>query len=265
MRFSEDYTMQFFDYYMWVGIKLVIGLFAVLLFFQFSGAKRQFSQMTAMDVVSNFILCGLIGGYIYNRDITFGGFAIIMLMYFLVMYIINTFIIKTKWGRKLILGNPVVIINDGKINISKVRGQKMSMADLMFLLRSKGIHDLKDVKLAQVEVNGELTIVKKDEEDYALLLVDDGVINDEALKMINKDEEWLQKQLKKKNIEDMDDVFCAQWNDGKLDIAQTEDEEATIEMNKSGAKAAGKPQACKIKSKSIKEGPSCSLGKKSSS
>lgn len=204
--------------YIWISIKLVIGFVCVLIFFQVSGAKRQLAEMTTFDLISNFILGAILGGYVYDNQVTLRGFLIITTIYFFMIYITNIISSRTNWGRKLIVGVPTIIISDGKLDTEKLKKMKISMTDFMSLLRNKKVHSLADVKLAQMEVGGELTVVKKGEELYALLLVDNGLVIHENLKQIHKDETWLKKQLKKEGIKDISDVFCAQWLNGDFYI-----------------------------------------------
>ncbi|MDR1026762.1 MAG: DUF421 domain-containing protein [Lactobacillus sp.] len=208
--------MAGYEYYLWVGFKLLIGLVYVLVFLHYVGARRQFSQMTSLDLVSNFILCGLVGGFIYNHDISLDGFTMVMAIYFVIMFAVNYLTNKTWVGRKILYGIPEVIIQDGKLDVDKLKKSRLCMTDLMFLLRNKEIHSIKDVKVAQIEANGDITVVKKHGCEYALLLVDDGVVNTEALKQIKKDLKWLDKELAKKGINEYKDVFLAQWYNNEL-------------------------------------------------
>lgn len=206
------------EYYAWISVKLIISFIFVLFFFQFSGAKRQFSQMTTLDLISNFILGGILSGFIYTDVVSLAGFVTILIIYFVIIYALNWLRNNTNWGRKLVVGVPTVLVSNGILNIKKLKKMQISMTDFMSLLRSKDIHSLSEVKLAQIEVGGELTIVKKGEEYYALLLVDNGLIKEEALNEIHKDEKWLKRELKKQGVTDINDVFCAEWLNDKFYI-----------------------------------------------
>lgn len=118
------------------------------------------------------------------------------------------------------VGVPTIIISDGKLDVDKLKRMKISMTDFMSLLRHKKIHTIQSVKLAQIEIDGQLTIVKKGGEDYATLLVDNGVINEEGLKEIKKSKLWLKKQLSQKGYKDISKIFCAQWLHGQFYVIQ---------------------------------------------
>lgn len=202
--------------YLQISLRLVFAFVLVLVFFQFSGGKRQFSQMTTFDLISNFILSAILGGYVYSHQTSWFGFTFIIAVYFVINAIINFLTHKTKWGRAMIIGTPTIIIQDGEINVKNLKKMNMDMKDFMSLLRTKEVHSLKDVELAQIEVGGDLTVVRCGEENYAVMVIENGEVNKDNLKQIKKTEKWLTEQLKKQKIKSVKDVFYAQWQKNEL-------------------------------------------------
>lgn len=201
--------------YLNVSLRMLMAFILVLIFFQFSGNKRQFSQMTSFDLVSNFILSAIFGGYLFDSEISWLGFVSVITVYFVLNGIINYLAKNTAWGRGMIVGTPTVIIDDGKINIRNLKKANMNMLDFMSLLRAKKVHSLKDVKLAQIEIGGALTVRLKGEQNYAMTLIENGKINQENLKLARKSKTWLLKELKKRRTKP-EDVFFAQWQNDDL-------------------------------------------------
>lgn len=194
---------------------MFLAFLLVLIFFQFSGNRRQFSQMTSFDLISNFILSAILGGYLFNADFTWQGFLYIVTIYFVLSWLVNFLAKNTSWVRSAIIGTPTVIINDGELNTKNLQKMNMNMTDFMSLLRTKEVHSLKDVKLAQIEVGGDLTVLFKGEEDYAILLIENGKINRENLRRIKKTKKWLLQELKKQHTT-LENVFFAQWLKNEL-------------------------------------------------
>lgn len=60
----------------------------------------------------------------------------------------------------LLNGRPVEIIKEGKIIQDKVSKEEISMNDIHEALRMNGINEIKEVKLAVLETNGKISIVK---------------------------------------------------------------------------------------------------------
>lgn len=202
--------------YLLVSFRLFFAFVLVLVFFQFSGAKRQFTQMTSFDLISNFILSAILGGYLFNPETSWKGFVYVLVVYFVLTWIINYIAKHTQWGRGLIIGTPTVVIDQGEVNLKNLRKMNMNLVDLMSLLRTKKVHTLNEVKLAQIEVGGDLTVVCKGEENFAVVLIENGNVNADNLKQIKKTEKWLKSQLKKQHVSNLKDVFYAQWFNGEF-------------------------------------------------
>ena len=195
--------------YLWVSLRLIYAFFLVLVFFQISGNKRQFSQMTTFDLISNFILSAILSGYIISGKAGWKGFTVVIAVYFSINYLINL-IGHTNWGRRLIIGTPTILIDKGKINRRNLQKMNMNMTDFLSLLRTK------DISLAQIEIGGNLTVLRKGEEAFSVLLIENGVVNHENLRQIQKTESWLRRKLKEMKVNKAEEVFYAQWQKGKL-------------------------------------------------
>ena len=55
--------------YVDIAIKMTIGFICLIIIINLSG-KGQLAPLSAMDQVGNYVLGGIIGGVIYNPDIT---------------------------------------------------------------------------------------------------------------------------------------------------------------------------------------------------
>ena len=65
-------------------------------------------------------------------------------------------------------------------------------------LRGQGIFQLKDVKRAVIEQNGQMIVVQCGDENPKYPIITDGVVQLEILETIGKSEEWLLAELEKK-------------------------------------------------------------------
>ena len=72
-----------------------------------------------------------------------------------------------------------------------------------------------------MESNGQLIVIKKGEGGYSNLLVSEGNIQEDNLKHIGKDDDWLKEELEKYNITDLSELFIVEYSgDGKLFIVK---------------------------------------------
>lgn len=199
-----------------ITLKIISAFIVVLVFLKVFGMKNQLKQMTSLDLITNFILSAILSGYIISTDLSLVGFFIVMAIYIALVYLINLLTKRTNWGRRTFIGVPRTIIQNGKLDKEMMAGLNLSAHDLASALRRQHIHAIGEVKMAQIEPGGDLTIVKKGDQDYSTIIIDDGVLDPQALETIKKDEQWLMAQLKKKRIKNISDVFVAQFHKGRL-------------------------------------------------
>lgn len=204
-------------YYMF-AIKLVVSMLSAIVFLRFFNMKRRLKQTTPLDLVINFVLSAIISGFILGNNLSIIEFIGVMVIYSAFIYLVNLIIYNTNTGRNFFIGRPQVLINKGEVNIDKMKKLKVGATDLAVALRQHEIKSIADVQNAQLEAAGELTVVKKGEENYSLILVDNGLIITDALKRINKTQAWLKKELLKYGVQDVANVFVAQWDKNHLAV-----------------------------------------------
>ena len=135
--------------------------------------------------------------------------------------------IKSINFRKLVDGEPIILISNGKLLDYNLKKVKITINKLMMQLREKDVFNIDDVALAAVESDGELTVLLKVNKqpittgdlnistNYNGLTRDiiiDGKIMYNNLKCTNHDEQWLREQLKTHNVCNVEEVFYAGLN-----------------------------------------------------
>jgi len=149
--------------------------------------------------------------------------AIIPIISLLFLQVATSFIeLKSERARRIFTGTPSILIRKGIIDIAELRYQRFNINDLLEELRLKGYFNLSDIQYAILETSGELSILPKTEisnatkadlnmnvtqESLPIPLIMDGNINHKNLKLLDKDEFWLNKILKDHDIKDAKDVF----------------------------------------------------------
>ena len=121
----------------------------------------------------------------------------------------------------LINGRSAVIIEDGVINQKLMRQMRVTVSDLLEVLRGQGVFDLSKVAYAILETNGSLSILLKaadqpatagdvgaggSYEGIGALVINDGVVFDEGIRLAGSDRKTVFSILKKQGL-DPDRVF----------------------------------------------------------
>jgi len=119
--------------------------------------------------------------------------------------------LKNKKARKILEGEPTFIITKGKLNYENMRKCKYSMDSLSQHLRQQSVSSVSEIEYAILEPNGHLSLLKKIENKvlYPDYVINDGVIMHDVLAKINRNEDWLKKQLKKLGEEKIEDIALA--------------------------------------------------------
>ena len=115
-------------------------------------------------------------------------------------------------------GKPTIIIKNGKLDPEACRSKGLSASDVALKLRSQGVFQLKEVKRAVIEQNGQLIVVRIGDENPKYPIITDGVVQVEILETIGKTEEWLTEKLKEEGFEDVSNIFIAEYDKGQLNI-----------------------------------------------
>ena len=211
---------DFFINYGLMTLKLLMAIVAAVVFMRLFSSTIQLKQATTLDLIVNILLSAILSDFILDNRITMVDFAIIVVIYGLILYGLNKLTLNTNIGRRIFIGNPRVIIQNGEFNVDMMQRLNISAHDLAVAMRRQQIKSLKDVEMAQIEPNGDLTIVKKGAKKYSVVIIDNGNIDKDALSKINRSEKWLRRELRKKRISDIDDIFVAQWNNNRLQIVR---------------------------------------------
>lgn len=200
-----------------VAIKMLIGFFAMLIIINLSG-KRNLTPSSASDQIVNYVLGGIIGSVIYNNSVKIPDYVAILCIWCILVLSLNWIKKHNVKAKQLIDGKALIIIDDGEIDIENCKKAGFSAHDVAFKLRTNGVYSSKMVKRAVAEQNGQLIIIQAGEENPKFPIITDGQIQNDILKVIGRDEEWLLDELKKQGIEKSSEVFLGEYVDNSLNL-----------------------------------------------
>ena len=203
------------DFFITIAIKLAWGLLSLVFVINVTG-KGNLAPSSAVDQIQNFVLGGIIGGVIYNSSITILQYVVILIIWTILILSLKWLNTNVYFIKHLIDGKPTIIIKNGKLDPEACRSKGLSASDVALKLRSQGVFQLKEVKRAVIEQNGQLIIVRMGDENPKYPIITDGVVQVEILETIGKTEEWLMAELNKKGFENVDDIFIAEYDKGEI-------------------------------------------------
>ena len=204
-----------------IVIKTIMYYFLLTFIFRIMG-KREVGQMGTFDLVVYILIAELVAmGIEHDSDLFIQLIPIMILGTLQITF--SKISLKSNLFRKIVDGNPSIIIKNGIISFKEMVKQRYTLDDLLQQLRENKIKSVEEVGYAVLENNGTLSVFKKDEKNYyPLPIIVDGKIEKNALKDIKKDKRWLNMILYKKNIE-LKNVFYAFNKDNELYIIKKSD------------------------------------------
>ena len=197
-----------------VFVKLMIGFLSAIAVINFTG-KGNLAPNSASDQIQNYVLGGIVGGVIYNKNIGIFECLLVMLAWFL---LVTGFRLLKKHNvrvKQIIDGKALIIINNGKVDIENCKKAGLSAHDVAFKLRAQNVYSVKKVKRAVVEQDGKIIIVLDGEENPKFPIITDGHLQTDILEVIGKDEDWLKEKMREKGFEEYNQIFLGEYVDGK--------------------------------------------------
>ncbi|MCQ2440691.1 MAG: DUF421 domain-containing protein [Clostridia bacterium] len=177
--------------------------------------KRQIGDMQPNELVVTLLISEIAAIPLQdmNQPVLSGVVAIFMLVVLEIIF--SVFAMKSFFVRKLMSGKSVVIIKNGVIDQQAMRNVRMTVLDLVELLRGQNVFNISDVAFAVLEVNGDLSVllkseaqtptvgdlsIKRGEEGLPLPVVSDGKVVNESLDALRVNYEDVIKKLKKNDL-----------------------------------------------------------------
>ena len=202
------------DGYTLLGLKLAMGIVGLVLQINLMG-KGNLAPTSAMDQVQNYVLGGIIGGVIYSDNIGVLQFSLVLVLWTLLVFTLRFIKNHNQFVKSLIDGKPVWVILNGKVQTAECMRNGIAAHDLMFKLRAAGIYEIKMVKRAVFEQNGQLSIIQYGDENLRYPLIIDGQLDEDILDVVGRDEEWVKAELAKQNLT-VNQVYIGEYLNGQL-------------------------------------------------
>ena len=195
--------------------------------------KRQVGELEVTELVSTLILSEVAALPLSDPDIPLL-YAAVPILILLSIEISLTFLKnKSALLKRIFESRPNFLINKGQLCQDELSRVRISLDELIGELRLKGVSDINEVYYAILEQNGQLSVILKKENEPATpkmlgiktgedgiahpLILDGNVCRDN-LRRMNKSEEWLGDECKKKKCR-IDEVFLCTLDDaGSLTI-----------------------------------------------
>ena len=184
--------------------------------------KREIGELSIMDFIVSIFIAEMVAISIENYDSSIMISLIPIIVLVLLQILLSFISLKSTKARNLLDGTPSIMIAQGKINFHEMKKQRYNIDDLLTQLRGQSIKSIAEVDYAVLETSGKLSVFKKADDQtstYPLPIIIDSKIQKDTLVAIQKTEDWLEKELKRENIQ-LENIFYGFYKEKKLYIIE---------------------------------------------
>ncbi len=136
---------------------------ALLVAFRFL-SKRDLTQNTTFDLLIVLLLSNIVQNALIGEDNSVLGALVGGLTLLLFSTALNRFAAKSVKARRILEGEPILLIYNGQTLDENMKKHAVSRPDLNAGLRGQNMITLEDVRYAFLELDGSISVIRKSEQ-----------------------------------------------------------------------------------------------------
>lgn len=149
--------MQYLDI---IGRSLAVYLFIIAAIRLFG--KKELAQLSIVDLVFILLISNSVQNAMVGTDTSLPGGIIAAGALFLGNLILKRVMYKNQRVSHFLQGEPIMLVYKGKVKDKNLARAEISVNELEAAIREHGVLDLKDVDLAVLEVDGNISVMSND-------------------------------------------------------------------------------------------------------
>ena len=218
--------------YKWGEIMAVPLLRTLILYFAVIAAvrlmgKRQIGELDPSELVVTILVSDLAAVPMQDFGIPMASGIIPIATLIVLEILLSWLALKSRVFRRLLNGQPAIIIRSGKLDIQKLRQMRLTTDEVVETLRKQNVSSVADVKYGVIEPDGSLTVVLKQPQQpvtaemlgltpkdigLPLVVVSDGKLVHRSLQLLHLDPRNIENRLKNQSLA-LSDVFLMTLDD----------------------------------------------------
>jgi uncharacterized membrane protein YcaP (DUF421 family) len=123
--------------------------------------RRELSSMEPSDMVLLIVIGDLIQNGVTQSDYSMTGVVLAVSTFGLLAVATSYLVFKSRRAQSIIEGEPLIIVQDGEPIEKNLRGERLTVDEVMEQARKQQIESLDKVKWAVLETTGEITFIER--------------------------------------------------------------------------------------------------------
>ena len=143
-----------------LAVRAVVGFFLIFLLTRVLG-RRELSSLEPFDLILLVVIGDLMQQGITQADNSVTGVVIVTVTIALLQVGVSYVSFRFRRLRPLLAGEPIVIVQDGRLLESNLRRERLTVEEVAEEARMQKIASLEDVQWAMLETTGKISFIPK--------------------------------------------------------------------------------------------------------
>ena len=211
---------------MFIVLLRTVFLYALVILVIRLMGKRQIGELQPYEFVITIMISDLAALPMQDTrlPLILGVIPIVTLLF--IKTILSLLQLKSQKARKILEGEPCILIARGKIKYDSLKKHQINLDELMEEIRLAGYFDLSEIEYGILENNGKMSFLTSNNNSSSgdssnsnssnnqkpklpIIYILDGEFNRNALTSSSKGDEWIVNELKKHKVNSIKDVLIA--------------------------------------------------------
>jgi uncharacterized membrane protein YcaP (DUF421 family) len=151
--FHSDYTHIILS-------SIIVYLFMIIAIRLFG--KKELSQLSVIDLVFVLLISNSVQNAMVGSNSTLMGGLVAASALFITNSIFKQFLYRFPKFSKFIQGEALLLIYQGNLSLKNIAKSKITVDEIMEVIREHGVSKIEDVDLAVLEVDGNISVLSND-------------------------------------------------------------------------------------------------------
>ena len=148
------------DQYLDIIIRSAAVYVFMILAIRFFG-KKELSQLSTTDLVFIVLISNSVQNAMVGANSSLAGGLLAALVLFTLNYFLKLLMFRSRRFKDMLEDKPVILIHDGRLDTDHLHRERITMDELEQAIREHGVDNYKQVKLAIMEVDGNISVISE--------------------------------------------------------------------------------------------------------
>ena len=197
-------------------------VYVSLLFAMRMMGKRQLGELELSELVIAVLISDIAAHPLQDIGIPLMNGILPIIILFSCELVVAGILVRSQTAKKILCGKPSFLIYNGTIVQREMQKNRFTIDELAEELRTHSVMDFSRVQYAILETDGQVNAIlypadrpvtaaqlslSTENSGYPIILINNGKLVQDNLRVAGKDERWLKKELSKRKVSDYKEVY----------------------------------------------------------